>query len=192
MRRRTDETQQAALDIGQQDILLGFVEAVNLINEENGLLGGVLKTVRSLGDHTTDVRHIALNPAQTLESGARRGGDDLGKTRLPNARRPIQNDRRNSIRLNRAAQEFPWAKDVPLADVFIQRPRTHPRCQRSVRERRSRNIFRKQVLHHQLSSRHPTHRKLPKNHCHRDAYIAMGSFSRVKLEYCLARVMFEY
>src|SRR4051812_5026493 len=37
MRRRADEPDGAVLDIRQQNILLGFVEAVNLVDEEDRL-----------------------------------------------------------------------------------------------------------------------------------------------------------
>ena len=43
--RRADEQDQAALDIGQQDVLLGAVEAVDFVEEEDGALAGVGQAV---------------------------------------------------------------------------------------------------------------------------------------------------
>ena len=37
MGRRPNQAQEATLDIGQQDVLLGLVEAMNRIDEKNGL-----------------------------------------------------------------------------------------------------------------------------------------------------------
>jgi hypothetical protein len=121
-----DETQQPALNIGQQHVLLGFVETMNFVDEENGLLSGILQPVGCLGDQTPNVRHIPLHAAQPFESRPRRGSNHLRKACFSDPGRTIQDDRGNPVSLDSAAQQLAWAQNVPLTDVFFQRPRTHP------------------------------------------------------------------
>ena len=68
MGRRPNQAQEATLDIGEQDVLLGLVEAMNLIDEKNGLLLPVLQTDSRLRDDTAYISDVALHPAQPFKS----------------------------------------------------------------------------------------------------------------------------
>ncbi len=100
---------------------------MNFIDEQDRFLGGILQTVGSLSNHAPNVGDIALHAAQSLKPRPRRCCNDLGKTRLPHARRAIQDYRGYSIRLNCAAQELAGTENVALANNFVQCARTHPR-----------------------------------------------------------------
>ena len=49
--RGADQAQVSALDVGQEDVLLRFVEVVDLVDEQDRFPSGGSKTVRSGGDH---------------------------------------------------------------------------------------------------------------------------------------------
>ena len=54
----TNEADRSSLDMGQEDVLLGLIEAVNLINEEDGGLitqSGVCAGLFNLGANLGDV-----------------------------------------------------------------------------------------------------------------------------------------
>src|SRR5262249_40305401 len=58
-------------------------------------------------------------------------GDDPRKRRLPRSRRPVEDQRRHPVLLDREAQRSAWADDVLLAGEVGERRRTQP-----LRERR--------------------------------------------------------
>ncbi len=93
VRRRADQPDDAALDIRQQDVLLGFVEPVDFVDEENRPDAAGLEAIGRAGDHAAHVRHAALDPAESLEPGLRGLGDNLGQRRLARAGRPEEDDR---------------------------------------------------------------------------------------------------
>ncbi len=81
-----DQADGAALDVGQKGVLLGFVEAVNLIDEENGArvhLGGL----RRRGHHLLDLLDAAQDGGELDEAGFRGLGDDLGQGGFAHSRR---------------------------------------------------------------------------------------------------------
>ena len=76
---RPQQADHAALDIGQQRVLLRAIEAMDFIDEQDGPRRGfVLQAVCRRGDDAPDVCDRALDAAQTLETRPRRSRDDLG------------------------------------------------------------------------------------------------------------------
>ena len=127
VRRGADQDDGAVLDVRQQDVLLGFVEPVDFVHEENRahaaeLVAGAVADLPDLGD----VRDDAGAPD---EIPLRRLGDDFGQRRLAAAGRSVEDDVRQAVRLDDAAEKFAFAEDVALADDFVQGTRTHPRGQ---------------------------------------------------------------
>src|SRR5262249_17494427 len=53
-------------------------------------------------------------------------GDDARDRRLADARRPMEDQRRSAILLDRPPQRRPRPEDVRLADELVQCPRPHP------------------------------------------------------------------
>ena len=67
----------------------------------------------------------------------------------------MENHRRQSIGLNRAAQKFARRKNVLLPDKFLERARPHPRRERRGRvELRKIDIFLAEKIRHELICRH--------------------------------------
>src|SRR5207248_2581852 len=76
--------------------------------------------------------------------------DDVSERRLAGAGWAGQDDRRQPVGLDGAAQKFARPKDVLLPDEFVERARTHPRGQRrGIVQRRRRFTFTaaKKILH---------------------------------------------
>ena len=130
MRRGPDQPHHARLDIRQQHILLRLVEPVDLVNEQDGGLALVLHPVGGGAQHPAHVGDVGFHAAQPLELAARLPGDDLRQGSLPRARRPVEDERLDAIRLNGAAQQLPRPEDMRLADKLPQIARPHPRRQR--------------------------------------------------------------
>ena len=77
LRGGADEDDRAVLDVGQDDILLGLVEAVDLVDEEDGALavhGAPLPG--GLGD-ATEVGHAGGDGGDGLEVGAGEASDEV-------------------------------------------------------------------------------------------------------------------
>ena len=131
LRRRADQDDRAVFDVRQQRILLRFVEAVNLVDEQDGALVIHLQALFGLFDDAADVAHARHHGVDLLEVAARGVGDDHRQRGLARARRPPQQDRgEQPIGLDGAPQEPPRPDDVVLPDVFVERTGAHPRGQR--------------------------------------------------------------
>jgi hypothetical protein len=130
LRRRPNKNDAPFLDVGQQHVLLGPVEAVQLIDEQQRALaprgqlrGGFLQDLAQLLDARRD-------RVQLAEPAARVAGDDVGQGRLAAAGRAVKDDRAQSIRLEQPAQQLAGAEKVLLAGEFVECSGPHPRCQR--------------------------------------------------------------
>ncbi len=88
----------------QQRVLLCLVEAVDLVDEENGFISGALQAISCHGDDAADVGDIALHSAQALEAGFCRGRDDLREAGFAHAGGAVENNGTDAIGLDGAAQ----------------------------------------------------------------------------------------
>ena len=103
---------------------------MNLIDEEDRLLA---RSAQPVGRRRHDFPHlgdIALDSAQADKFRLRHRRDDLREGGFARAGRAGKNDRRQSIRLDRAAQEFAGREDVLLPDKLLERARSHPAGER--------------------------------------------------------------
>ena len=130
MRGRADQPHHAALDIRQQHVLLRLVEAVDFVNEQDGGLPLVLQPVGRQGQHAAHVGHVGFHAAQPLELAPGLPGDDLRQGSLARARRAVEDQRLNAIRLDGPAQQLARPEDMRLADKLAQVARSHARRQR--------------------------------------------------------------
>ena len=91
LRRGADEDDAALLHVGQQHVLLGAVEAVQLIDEEDGAPAG--RPPARSGPPARSSR-TSLMPAATALSGRKRQlrvlGDDVGQGGLAGAGRAVE------------------------------------------------------------------------------------------------------
>ena len=93
--RRADEGDRAVLDVGQQGVLLGLVEAVDLVDEQDGP-AAVERSARSCGAGDDRARTSAtplMTADSVVEPGADRTGEQPGEARLAGPRRAPQQQR---------------------------------------------------------------------------------------------------
>jgi len=78
VRGRTDEADRAFLDVGQEQVLLGFVEPMELVDEENR--GGLGAAARGGEDFTQlgDVGHDGVDTDKAAARLVRDGFGDAG------------------------------------------------------------------------------------------------------------------
>ena len=122
--RGANEPERATFDVGQKGILLGAVEAVDLVDEENGSRP---HSCRALGvrHDLLDLLNAAGYGGELDERGLRRGGDDFGERGFARARRPPEDHGSRLIAFDGDPQRLARAEQVLLADVALQRARPH-------------------------------------------------------------------
>src|ERR1035441_7746123 len=127
---RADQANAAFLDVREEGILLRFVEAVNLVDEDDGpraVLPGPVGVAHDLLDFL-DARE---NGGKLDEVGLGDARNNFGQSRLARARRPPEDHRGGVIALDLHAQRFARPDQMFLAHEFIQRSRTHAVGQRA-------------------------------------------------------------
>ena len=132
VRGRADEADDAAFDVGQQHVLLRFVEAVDFIDEQDGGLAAHVAMVPGLIDFCADLRDVGFDTVDRLEARPGHACDHRGQSGFPRPRRTIENQRREAVGLDGASQQLAGGEDVLLSGDLIQMMRSHPRGQRLV------------------------------------------------------------
>ena len=112
-----DEGDGAVFDVGEDGVLLGFVEAVDLVDEEDGALG---TPGAGLGHDAAEVGDAGGDGGELLEAGVGAAGDDAGEGGLAGAGRAPEDDRGQLAGLDEAAEELAGADEVLLADVVVE------------------------------------------------------------------------
>ena len=116
---RADEDDGAVFNPGQERVLLGFVEAVDLVDEEDGLAVVQLAQLASFIDGLANVSDSGQNGVDGDKMGASGVGDDRGERGFARAGRPVENQRGKLVGLNGAPQQAARPENVVLADVFV-------------------------------------------------------------------------
>ena len=127
--RGPDEGEDALLDRGQQRVLLGLVEAVDLVEEQDRAAVVVGQPGPRLGDDLAHVPHACGHRGQGHELPVGLGGHDPGQRGLAGPGRPPQDDRRQPVGLDQRPQRRPVPDQVALPDHVLQRAGPHPRRQ---------------------------------------------------------------
>ena len=115
-----DEDQQAVLDVGQEGVLLGLVEAVDLVEEQDRAGALLAQAGPGPGHDLTDVLHPGRHRRQGLERLGRHPGDEAGKGGLARPRRAPEDHRRQPVGLDQLAQRAVGAEEVLLADHVVE------------------------------------------------------------------------
>jgi len=113
------EEDVAGFNVRQKGILLGLVETVNFINEDDGALGGVGFAL-GLGHDLFDFLDAAENSAEGDEFTARDSGDDAGEGGFTATWRAPQEHGAEIIGFDLQAEGFAGAKKFFLADEFVE------------------------------------------------------------------------
>ncbi len=128
--RRPDQGHEALLDGREQGVLLGLVEAVDLVEEEDRRLAGGAAALGRALDHRPHLGPAGVHRRLLLEGAARRGGDDPRERRLARPGRPVEDHRVRLAGLDRGSQGRPLGEQVLLADELVERGRAHAHRQR--------------------------------------------------------------
>ena len=123
--RRADQGDEALLDRRQERVLLRLVEAVDLVEEEDGAPARRAALARPL-DHRRDLGLAGVDRRLLLEGRVGGCGDDPRERRLARARRAVE-DRRVRLARSRPRCEAPSRRrGDALARQLVQRARAHP------------------------------------------------------------------
>jgi hypothetical protein len=134
---RADQGHRAALDEGQEAVLLGAVEAVNLVDEEHGPSAPGRQRV-GLGEDLLEVGNAREHRADRDEPHPDRVGQEPGDAGLAGARRAPQDHRGELAGRDHPADRAIGPGEVLLADHLAQRLRPQPVGERCVGRRRDR------------------------------------------------------
>ena len=127
---RADQNHHAFLDVGQQHVLLGLVEAVDFVDEQQRPPPLGRKPVVGGGQHLAKFLHAGGDRRKLLKMAAAFAGQQPGERGLARAGRTVKNHRAQPIGLQQPPQQFPFAQKMLLADELVERKRPHPRRQR--------------------------------------------------------------
>jgi hypothetical protein len=110
----------SALDVRQKDVLLRFVEVMDLVDEQDRFAAGGAKTVLGRGDDFAHLGDVAFDAAEALELRVGHVGDDVSQCRFASSGWAGEDEGGKAIGFNGAAQKFSRRKDVFLADELIE------------------------------------------------------------------------
>ena len=127
---RADQGHDALFDVRQQHVLLGLVEAVDLVDEQQRPASAGGQLVAGVGQHFAQFLHAAGHGAELPELAVALRGQQAGQRRLARARRAVEDHRAQPIGLQQPPQQLALAQEMLLADELVERRRPHPRRQR--------------------------------------------------------------
>jgi len=120
-----DEGDEAALDIGEEDVLLGAGEAVNFVEEEDGAAAFVGEAAFGGGDDLADALDADAGGIFLDEGASGLGGDDAGEGGFAGSGRAVEEEGGERVGGEEPAEEFAWGEDVGLAGDLVEGARAH-------------------------------------------------------------------
>ena len=123
---RPDERERPVFDVGKKGVLLRLVEAVDLVDEQDGPLALVAARLLGLAEDDSQLGHAAEHRVERDEARVRRLGEHARERRLARSRRAPEDHRRNPVGGDRARQELALTDEVLLPSHVGERARTHP------------------------------------------------------------------
>ena len=129
---RADERHGAVLDVGEDGVLLGLVEAVHLVDEEDGaeVLGGAY--LAGLLDGLPEVGDAGGDGGDADEVRFREPGDEPRERRLAGAGGAPEHHGGHLAGADGALQHVAFAEEVKLPDVLLERAGAHAGRERGV------------------------------------------------------------
>ena len=113
----------------QECVLLRLVEAVNLVDEDDGARA-ILPRALGVGHDLLDFLDAGQHGGELDELGLGHARDDLRQRGLACARRSPEDERADIVALNLGAQRLAGRDQMLLADKLVQRARAHAIGQR--------------------------------------------------------------
>ena len=124
LRGGADEDDAALLDIGKEGVLLGLVEAMDFVDEEDGAPAELTHPFGA-GHDLLDFANAARDGAEIDELGLREVGDDIRKGCLADAGRPPEDHRGNLVLLDHRAKQTALADELLLTNKLVERFGAH-------------------------------------------------------------------
>ena len=124
LRRGSDEDQQPGLHGRQQGVLLGLVEAVDLVEEQDRADVAFAKSGQGGRHHLSDVLDAGVHGREFHELLGGDPGDQPGQRGLAGARWPPEHHRREPVLLDEPPQWLFGPDEVLLADDVVESDRT--------------------------------------------------------------------
>ena len=122
MRGGTDQPDIARFHIRKEEILLRFIEAVDFVDEKDGLR--VLLIAREPKD-VAHLGHIGEHGVDPYKFALSLGRNDLRERSFTTTGRAIENEAAKVVRLNEARKKASLAQNMILPDHFFEATRTH-------------------------------------------------------------------
>jgi hypothetical protein len=122
----------AALDVRQKRVLLGFVEAVDFVDEQHRAAAHPAEAF-GVRHHRLDLFYAGQHRAERHELAACDARDQARERSLANARRPPQDQRAQLIALDLRPQRLARRQDVLLSYKVLEFFRTHALGERPFR-----------------------------------------------------------
>jgi hypothetical protein len=129
--RRTDQRDRAVLDIGKKAVLLRAIEAVDLVDEQQGALA-CARGGPGFGEHFLQVGDARKDRRDGDEAKADRIGEQARDARLAGARRAPQDHRSKLAGGDHSADRSVGAGQMLLTDDIGQAPRPQPVSERRI------------------------------------------------------------
>ena len=127
--RRADQGHQPLLDGGQERVLLGLVEAVDLVEEEDRRPAGLAALGRAR-EHLAHLGPPRVDGRELLERAVGAAGDDPRERRLAGPGRAVEDGAVGLAGLDRDAQRRAGGEQLALAGELVDGARAHPRRER--------------------------------------------------------------
>ena len=126
LRRRADEGNGPVLDVWQQGVLLGLVEAVDLVDEQDGAGSLQGQAVLGLGDGGPEFGHAGHDRRDAGEAGADLGREQAREAGLAGAGRTPQQERGEMPAGNASSERTALTDQVLLPDELVEVAWPHP------------------------------------------------------------------
>ena len=130
-RGRANQDDAAFFDVGQEGVLLGFVEAVDFVDEDDGFFAALPLAFGVFHDFF-NVFDAAHDCAEGDEARAGLVGDDLRQGSFAHAGRPPEDHGAQFVVRNHVLQDFAFAQQLPLPDKVVEGARAQAGGQRLV------------------------------------------------------------
>jgi hypothetical protein len=124
--RRPDQQHVPGLHVRQQDVLLGAVEPVDLVEEQHRPPAVVPEPLFGRVKNRPHLLHPDGGRVHLLELALGVVGYQRRERGLPGPRRAVEDDGRQPVGLQHPPEQLAGGEEVLLADELVQRPRPHP------------------------------------------------------------------
>src|SRR5262249_31600048 len=114
----------------QEGILLRLVEAMDLVDEEDGFFGELIAPLGRLGHDVADVLDPGPDRRDLPKARAHAASQKACQRGLPGAGWAPQNQRRQGALAQGALEQAARAQEMALPDELLERARTHALGQR--------------------------------------------------------------